>query len=362
MHQDAYVCPDVPSVKQKDKLGNVEHEPAHTEDVTSQVTEKGSHANRKCTSYEFNSIPILTRKKQAQIYRSMNWQTSGRKGRKTACKSASSPIHHALSSDMAMIQKPIHLTHKTVPINSEAISTYAEHFPVLPTDLSVLDNYKHNLIFLERDSSPIEVAPADKEFHQNSLAQIVDATPGDHKKHLEKCNSHECSSVLETGRVKWKVSGKLCESLQNTVKTNVNETHTNEMEYVKETGVYETANEVQDMESLSKSSQSERCSENDFSPPSAYCSCKETSNLVDVQMLLSEAQQELLNIMTEVFHKLFVQLGDLEFQVQDLVNRLEDLTVTVNEIHSVMNITKTVDYKKINLKVVYCINALRRVG
>ncbi|XP_051879600.1 calcium-binding tyrosine phosphorylation-regulated protein-like isoform X2 [Pristis pectinata] len=343
----AYICPDAASVKQED-IGNIECEPAHIEVATPQMTEKGAHANCKLVSNEFNSIPILTRIQQTQVYNSTNRKASVHKSRKTTRKSASFPetpsVNRAFSSDMAVIQKPIHQIHKAVPIHSEAVSTYTENFPVLPTDLSVLDNYKQYLISLERDSYPIEVATANKEFGQkNSLAQIVDATPGDHKKHLEKCNSRECSLVLETRRIKREMLGKSCENFQNTKKTDVNETHTNKMEYVKETGVYETVNGMQDMESISTPSQSDRCSENDFSPPAAYCSCNQASKLLDVQMLHSETQQESLNIMTEVFHKLFIRLGDLEFRVQDLISRLEDLTITVNEIHSAMNITTTGD-------------------
>ncbi|XP_055490255.1 uncharacterized protein LOC129696412 isoform X1 [Leucoraja erinacea] len=341
----AYICPDASLVEQDNRLRNVKQEPAHLDVTVPNVTNRGARSNCRHSSNEFSSIPILTRIQQAQVYKSTNRQVPVHKSGTMTRRSESFPdtclLHRVLSSDVAVIQNPIHMIHKAVPIHSEAVSAYAEHIPILSTDPSALDSSKQHLLPLEGDSCATEVASDDKEFgEKNLLPQIIDATPGDHGEHLEKCTSHECLSLPEGGKITGEIPVGSPENVQNTEETNVNDTHPHRMEYVKETGVDETVNEAQDMESILTHSQSDRNSENYFYPPLTYC---QAANPLDVHMLHSETQQETLSIMNEVFHKMLLRLDDLELRVQDMVNRLEDLTITVNEIHSAMNITATGD-------------------
>ncbi|XP_069778701.1 uncharacterized protein [Narcine bancroftii] len=336
----ASTCPDPSSVEQEDKLGNIECKSADLEVAVLQMTEKAPSPICKLASVELDSFPILTRVQEAQLFKSSNRHGPAHKSQKTARKSESTcSIHHALSSDVGTIQEPIHLIH------SKAISTCAERFPLPPTDFSVLDNYQQYLIPLETDSYPVEVASTNWEFgKKNSLPQIDSAAPGDHKEHFEKHGSHECFAVLERRKVKRKILGNLLENLQHTDPCqNVDETPSNTMEYAKETETYEIANEMQDPDSISMPSENYRRTEKDFPLSRAYCSHSQASSLLNVQMLHSEMQQESFNTMTDAFYQVFLRLGDLEFQVQDVVHRLEDLTVTVNEIHSAMNIATTGD-------------------
>ncbi|XP_043543542.1 uncharacterized protein LOC122548814 [Chiloscyllium plagiosum] len=250
-------------------------------------------------------------------------------------------VHRFPSPGTAVNQKVVPVAHRTVPVHTEAIPTHTEHTSALYSDGSTLNSYKQLLFTLGRVS---KAASAEMELCQtDSPVYMIDMTTGDHRNQPEKCNSGEHFSVLKTRKTKNEKLG----SFLYAKKIDVNEKDIKKMEIQKELGV-NAVNEIEEMDSISSSSQNENIlrhhaatSENEGSAYHNYRHVPDSH--MDVQRFDSETQQEVLNALTEIFHKVYVRLGTLEFQVQNLVNRFESLSTTVNEIHSAMNINPSGD-------------------
>ncbi|GCB64403.1 hypothetical protein scyTo_0004600 [Scyliorhinus torazame] len=345
----AYIYTNTSSINQADESVSIEHEPTQHKVGTGPIKQAFPATYKDASEPEFNCIPALAQVQKSKVDDGTVRQAAVHKTQPASRKSESvleaSSAHRTLSTGTVMYQKGASMAHKALPVHAELFPTHTEPTSALCSEASVLDNYRQLLMALGRVSYPGRATTTDRELCQkDSPMYMVAMTPGDHKK-PEKCNSELCP-VLKNRKAK--------ETLGNfmyTKATDVNEKDGKKMENMKEPGVNEAGSETGDMDSVSFSSQSEKIlnqqtsdSENEGSVPVTYHSYNHIPNSqLDLQLLHSETQQEALNILTEIFQKVYIRLGELEFQMQDLVNRFENLNSTVNEIHSAMNIKSSGD-------------------
>ncbi|XP_048384603.2 uncharacterized protein LOC125451504 [Stegostoma tigrinum] len=342
-----YIYTNSSSANQDIESTSLECGPVHLEVETGPVINNALLASCESTPQrQFNHPLALARGKRSKNDFSTTKQITAHKSQPVSRKSESVPetfsVHCSPSSGTALYKKAVSVAHRAVPVHIEAIQTHTEHTSALYPDASTLNSYEQLLLALGRIS---KAASAELELCQtDSPVYMVDMTPGDHKNQPEKCNSGECFSILKTRKTKKENLG----SFLYTKKTDVNENDIKKMEIRKESGINDAVNEIQETDPLSSNSQNENVLSQHTSAleneRSAYHSYRHVpDSQLDLQLFHSETQQEALNVLTEIFHKVFVRLGALEFQVQDLVNRFESLSTTVNEIHSAMNINPSGD-------------------